>query len=408
MPTTSAVAGRRPSPSTRRRSASRQRRDRQHLARGDPAARDLGARPGRGRRPTRGPSRARRRLASTATPLSSTARRRVSTATGTAPACSGRPEDEHVGVGGVAEQHPRHPAGVAGEQVAADRARAGRPPRRRPGRRWSARTPCARWACGWSTARPGSWPASQAASTGSLAPTRPSRASSVVVWPVADEVGRRRAAAGEDDVADDRAGLLRQARLVEALHLPAVEHGRGAEHLGRGDHARCRRCRRGGPGRRRRVPAPRRASGRSHGRAARPSSRASEPSVDGSSSTSMNDGQSPLTHEKSRLHESWSIRVRRPSGVSSRLDRQAVGHRAAVAAALADARVDGDPLRGGRDLAALAAAAELGGARLVVDEDRDPVDGGELGLHVDDVVAVADVDLARQAGPVVVARRRAR
>ena len=49
-----------------------------------------------------------------------------------------------------------------------------------------------------------------------------------------DEIG---AVPDEADVADDGAGLLRQAGLIEPADVAAVEHRRGAEDLGDGDHA---------------------------------------------------------------------------------------------------------------------------------------------------------------------------
>src|SRR5258708_36972085 len=54
-----------------------------------------------------------------------------------------------------------------------------------------------------------------------------------------------------------------------------------------------------------------------------------------------------------------------------RHDREAIGLRRAIAAALADGLVDEDALGRIGVLAALAAAALLGGAGLVVDQDRD-------------------------------------
>ena len=74
-----------------------------------------------------------------------------------------------------------------------------------------------------------------------------------------------------------------------------------------------------------------------------------------------------------------------------RLDGQAVGHPAAVAAALADPLVDERPLGRRRHLAAPALAPLLRRALLVVDQHGDAVDRGQFPLHVDQVVAVPDV-----------------
>ena len=78
-----------------------------------------------------------------------------------------------------------------------------------------------------------------------------------------------------------------------------------------------------------------------------------------------------------------------------RLDGQAAGLLAAVAAALADALVDDHARRGRRGLAALAGPAVLGGAALVVDEHGDAGFGGQLALDVGEVGAVADFHAIR-------------
>ena len=75
-----------------------------------------------------------------------------------------------------------------------------------------------------------------------------------------------------------------------------------------------------------------------------------------------------------------------------RLHGEAVGLGAAVAAALADALVDEDALDRLGDLAALALAAQLGGALLVVDEDGDALHRGQHLLRLDEPVPVPDVD----------------
>src|SRR4029079_4129768 len=70
---------------------------------------------------------------------------------------------------------------------------------------------------------------------------------------------------------------------------------------------------------------------------------------------------------------------------------QADGLHATVAAALADALVDEDALRRVGRLAALARAAQLGGARLVVDQHRHALDLRQAGLDRREVVAVVDL-----------------
>ena len=97
--------------------------------------------------------------------------------------------------------------------------------------------------------------------------------------------------------------------------------------------------------------------------------------------TVRKEGQSPSRQEKSLLQEAWWIWVLRPNSVSTGMHRQAVRLLAAVAAALADALVDEDALLGLGRLAALALAAQLGGALLVVDQDRHALHAGELLLR---------------------------
>jgi hypothetical protein len=81
------------------------------------------------------------------------------------------------------------------------------------------------------------------------------------------------------------------------------------------------------------------------------------------------------------LQADWSIGRLRPHSGLDRLDRDAVGSARAVAAILANARVDDDALRGLGRQVALALAAALGGALLVVDEDADAGDFAQLALH---------------------------
>src|SRR5690606_6991296 len=78
-------------------------------------------------------------------------------------------------------------------------------------------------------------------------------------------------------------------------------------------------------------------------------------------------------------------------------DAQAVALLAAVAAALADQLVDEHALVGLGQGAALAPAALLGGAGLVVDDDRGALDLAEFALHRIQLVAVADRDALGQA-----------
>ncbi len=86
------------------------------------------------------------------------------------------------------------------------------------------------------------------------------------------------------------------------------------------------------------------------------------------------------------------------------LHGQAAGLLAAVAAALADALVDPDPLLRLHLLAALAGAALLGGALLVVDQDGDALDLRQLLLGGEQLGAVAQLGDRRQPDPLVAAR----
>src|SRR5258708_12433795 len=80
-----------------------------------------------------------------------------------------------------------------------------------------------------------------------------------------------------------------------------------------------------------------------------------------------------------------------------RHDREAIGLRRAIAAALADGLVDEDALGRIGVLAALAAAALLGGAGLVVDQDRDAGHLTQIALDLVEPVAMVDVDPRRAA-----------
>ena len=80
-----------------------------------------------------------------------------------------------------------------------------------------------------------------------------------------------------------------------------------------------------------------------------------------------------------------------------RLDRQAVALHRAVAAAFAHQLVDDHALGRVDHRAALAAAALLGGAGLVVDDDGDARDLAQLALHVVELVAVVHGHARREA-----------
>ena len=81
-----------------------------------------------------------------------------------------------------------------------------------------------------------------------------------------------------------------------------------------------------------------------------------------------------------------------------RLHRDAIRFHAAIAAALADQFVDDHALVGIGEQPALAPPALLGGAGLIVDEDRGAGDRRELALHFVEVVAMMDRDPARPVG----------
>ena len=195
-------------------------------------------------------------------------------------------------------------------------------------------------------------------------------------------------------------GLLGQPGLVEAVDLPAVEHRRGGEDLGDGDHAGAADAGQADPdvvGARvdRRV--------RDVELLAAPTAPSPVLAV-ASTSTVMNAGQSPFRHEKSRLHEAWSIAVLRPSGVSiGCTDRQLLTSPQSPQPSqmrwlMTTRRV------GHAQLPPPAGAAQLGGARLVVDQHRDARRRPQLVLHVDDVVAVVHLDALRQVDAAVADR----
>src|SRR5262249_12363781 len=77
-------------------------------------------------------------------------------------------------------------------------------------------------------------------------------------------------------------------------------------------------------------------------------------------------------------------------------ERQAGGGRAAVAAPFAHPLVDPDALRRRGQLAALAQTPLLGGALIVVDDDRDARHTLELGFDTFEVVSMANCHILRQ------------
>jgi hypothetical protein len=93
-----------------------------------------------------------------------------------------------------------------------------------------------------------------------------------------------------------------------------------------------------------------------------------------------------------------------------RLHAQAVALHAAVTAAFAHQLVDHHPLGRVDHLAALAAAALLGGAGLVVDQDAAAGHFAQFTLHLVQLVAVAHRDARRQlqGAPLYLPGRRSR
>ena len=213
-------------------------------------------------------------------------------------------------------------------------------------------------------------------------------------------VRRRHADAAQAQVAHDRAGLLGEPGLVEAADGPAVEHRRGAEHLADGDHpgaadageadrevvGRDDRVRLGQPGRR--------VAGRQRGRGLR----GAAPAVvllDGDRgkrrAIALEARQIPVA---TRLVDAGLAPVRR----IDRLDRQAVALVAAVAAPLADPLVDDDTEPRLGDDPPATSPPLLRRALLVVEEDGDARDRGELELALQQPGPVAHVDAALLRG----------
>ena len=81
-----------------------------------------------------------------------------------------------------------------------------------------------------------------------------------------------------------------------------------------------------------------------------------------------------------------------------RFHRQAVALHRAVATAFADELVDHDAPRRVGEFVALAAAPLLGGTRLVVHQHRNAFDVAQLALHRVEPVAMAHLDVGREAG----------
>ena len=104
------------------------------------------------------------------------------------------------------------------------------------------------------------------------------------------------------------------------------------------------------------------------------------------------------------LQDDWSIARLRPNSVSTGATDTQFDLHAAVAAAFADQLVDDHALARVGELAALAAAALLGGAGLVVDQDRDARRLAQLALHGVELVAVVDRDVAGEVAGRVLLR----
>ena len=97
------------------------------------------------------------------------------------------------------------------------------------------------------------------------------------------------------------------------------------------------------------------------------------------------------------LQLDWSIWRLRPNSVSSGCTETQFDACRAVAAAFADRVVDEHALGGIGIDAALAAAALLGGAGLVVDQDGEAGDLAQLALHGVELVAVVDGHAVRRS-----------
>ena len=201
-------------------------------------------------------------------------------------------------------------------------------------------------------------------------------------------VRHRGVAACDAEVADHRAGLLRQPGLIESSHLQSGEHRGGAEHLTDGDHPGAADA--GEPhrevvgvdqtGRRRRKIA--RGSGRRRARRV-------GLAFDG------HRGERRAVALQAREVEVAAGLV--DAGLASvgrvdRLDRQAIALVAAVAAALAHPLVDHHPEARCGDRATRPSASVLRGAGLVVDVHGDTRGVGEDALGIVEPAAVPHLD----------------
>ena len=199
---------------------------------------------------------------------------------------------------------------------------------------------------------------------------------------------------GDADVGDHGAVLLRQADLVEHGHTFALQvrrhaeqgadgHDAGAADPGDDDAIGSIDGRKDRIGERREIDV-RGAAGRSVDAAA----------VDGDEARAEPVEAGEILVAR-RLVDGAFAAIRRLLGN----DGDAVGLDAAVAAALAHRLVDEGALRRVGIEAALAAAAFLGGAGLVVDEDGGASIFAQLPLHRVEVVAVGDGDARGEGGP---------
>ena len=107
-----------------------------------------------------------------------------------------------------------------------------------------------------------------------------------------------------------------------------------------------------------------------------------------------NDGQKPLTQEKSLLPSGLVDACLATELGSHRLHAHAVGLDAAVAAAFADALVDDNDLDRFLGLAAAARAAQFGGAFLVVDQHGRALGRGQRTLRFVEPVTVPEFGAA--------------
>ena len=110
-------------------------------------------------------------------------------------------------------------------------------------------------------------------------------------------------------------------------------------------------------------------------------------------------GQKPLTHEKSLLHELWSIVRFRPNSVSTgatdtQFDLTPQSPQPSQTSSLMN-----DALRRIGELAALAPAALLRRAGLVVEQHRAARRVAQLALDGVELVAVVDLDVRRRNSP---------